>query len=67
MLCLHAHHVHAWEPQIPEEGVGFPGIGNRDGCELPCGCWELNSGPLQEQEVFLYIEPFLRPDIGLFV
>ena len=20
-----------------------------DGCELPCGCWDLNSGPLEEQ------------------
>jgi len=20
-----------------------------DGCEPPCGCWELNSGPLEEQ------------------
>jgi hypothetical protein len=20
-----------------------------DGCEPPCGCWELNLGPLQEQ------------------
>ena len=23
-----------------------------DGCEPPCGCWELNSGPLEEQTVF---------------
>jgi hypothetical protein len=22
-----------------------------DGCEPPCGCWELNSGPLEEQSV----------------
>jgi hypothetical protein len=21
------------------------------GCELPCGCWEPNLGPLQEQHV----------------
>jgi hypothetical protein len=20
-----------------------------DGCELPCGCWELNTRPLEEQ------------------
>jgi hypothetical protein len=20
-----------------------------DSCELPCGCWELNLGPLEEQ------------------
>jgi hypothetical protein len=24
-----------------------------DGCEPPCGCWHLNSGPLEEQSVCL--------------
>jgi hypothetical protein len=24
-----------------------------DGCEPPYGCWELNSGPLEEQPVLL--------------
>jgi hypothetical protein len=28
-----------------------------DGCEPPCGCWELNSGPLEEQPVLLTSEP----------
>jgi hypothetical protein len=23
-----------------------------DGCEPPCGCWELNSGPVDEQSVY---------------
>jgi hypothetical protein len=27
---------------MPEESI-------TDGCEPPCGCWELNSGPLEEQ------------------
>lgn len=27
-----------------------------DGSEPPCGCWRLNSGPLEEQSV-LYSEP----------
>jgi hypothetical protein len=27
-----------------------------DGCELPRGCWELNSGPLEEQSVHLTSE-----------
>jgi hypothetical protein len=31
-----------------------------DGCEPPCGCWELNSGPLEEQSVFLTTEPSLQ-------
>ena len=31
------------------------------GCEPPCGCWELNSGPLEEQPVLLTSEPSLQP------
>ena len=30
-----------------------------DGCEAPCGCWELNSGLLEEQSVLLTTEPSL--------
>ena len=32
-----------------------------DGCEPPCGCWELNSGPLEEQAMLLTAEPSLQP------
>jgi hypothetical protein len=32
-----------------------------DGCEPQCGCWELNSGPLEEQSVLLTAEPPLQP------
>ena len=32
-----------------------------DDCEPPCGCWELNSGHLEEQAMLLTIEPFLQP------
>ena len=32
-----------------------------DGCEPPCGYWELNSGPLEEQSVLLTTEPSLQP------
>jgi hypothetical protein len=32
-----------------------------NGCEPPCGCWELNSGPLEEQLVLLTTEPCLQP------
>jgi hypothetical protein len=31
------------------------------GCEPPCGCWDLNSGPLEEQSVLLPAEPSLQP------
>ena len=32
-----------------------------DGCEPSCGCWQLNSGPLEEQSVLLTDEPPLQP------
>jgi hypothetical protein len=31
-----------------------------DDREPPCGCWELNSGPLEEQSVFLTTELFFQ-------
>ena len=34
-----------------------------DGCEPPCDCWELNSGPLEEQSV---AEPSLQALFYLF-
>jgi len=37
-----------------------------DGCGPPCGCWELNSGPLEEQSVLLTAEPSLQPLYTLF-
>jgi hypothetical protein len=37
-----------------------------DGCEPPCGCWELNSGPLEEQSVLLTAEPLLQPRLQTF-
>jgi hypothetical protein len=33
----------------------------KDGCEPPCGCWELNSGPLEEQFMLLTAEPCHQP------
>jgi hypothetical protein len=32
-----------------------------DGCEPPCGWWELNSGPLEEQSVLETVESSLQP------
>ena len=37
-----------------------------DGCEPPCGCWGLNSGPLEEQSVLLTTEPSLQPHHACF-
>jgi hypothetical protein len=31
-----------------------------DGCDTPCGRWDLNSGPPEEQSVLLTTEPSLQ-------
>jgi hypothetical protein len=38
-----------------------------DGCEPPCGCWDLNSGPLEEQSVLLTAEPSNQPPHSVFL
>ena len=37
-----------------------------DGYEPPCGCWELNSGPQEEQTVLLVTLSFLQPTFHVF-
>ena len=37
----------------PEEGIES----HWDGFEPPCGCWDSNSGPSEEQSVLLTTEP----------
>jgi hypothetical protein len=48
--CLQTHQKRASDPVT-------------DGCEPPCDCWELNSGPLGEQSVLLTAEPSLQPKL----
>ena len=48
------------------ESVRCPGTGVTDSCELPCGCWELNSGPLEEQPVLLTAEPSPQPKENVY-
>jgi hypothetical protein len=52
--CLQTHQNRASEPIT-------------DGCEPLCGCWELNSGPLEEQSVLLTIGPSLQPPLLSFI
>ena len=47
-------------PRVPASQKGAPGL-ITDGCKPACGCWELNSGPLEEQSVLLTSEPYLQP------
>ena len=55
MLCLG---IHCCYLQTHQKGASDP---ITDGCEPPCSCWELNSGPLEEQSVLLTAEPSLQP------
>jgi hypothetical protein len=34
-----------------------------DGCEPPCGCWDLNLGPSEEQSALLTTEPSRQPSL----
>lgn len=42
-------------PGRPEEGAGSLGAGVVDTCEPPHGCWELDLGPLQEQQTLSHL------------
>ena len=52
-VCLSVHQKRALDPII-------------DICELPCSCWELNSGFLEEQPVLLTPKPSLQPQTKTF-
>jgi hypothetical protein len=39
--------------------VSPPGTEVTGSCELPCGCWELNLGPLDKQPMLLTTELFI--------
>jgi hypothetical protein len=49
--CLYVHAVGSLVPTEIKRGVKFSRTEVMDGCEPFCGCWELNPGPLQEQQV----------------
>lgn len=46
--------------QKPEEGIGSPGAGVIEGCELPWRYWELNLDPMEEQPVLFTTESSIR-------
>lgn len=48
-------------PIESEESMGFPGSGVTDRYELTFGFWEQNTGPLEEQPVYLTTETSLAP------
>ena len=61
-MCLHSHCLQTQQKRALDP--------IKDGCEPPCGCWELNSGPLEGPK--LTSEPSFQPPeevfcFGLFV
>lgn len=59
--CVSGHGVPTWSLWKPGEGTGFFGTGITGRGQLPCGCCELNLGPVQEQRVPLTAKPSLQP------
>ena len=56
--CMRAH-THTWRVHCSWHQTHQKRASDSitDDCELPCGCWELNSGPLEEQSMLLIAEP----------
>ena len=48
---MYVHHLHG-RARGGHQGTRAPDL-ITDGCETPGGCWELISGPLEEQAVLL--------------
>ena len=61
LVCLNLHSLHVWCLQRPEEDTGFHAIKVTGVYEPPCGSWEPDLGPLQEQQVLLTTESSLQP------
>jgi hypothetical protein len=51
ILCIWVHYSSL---QTHQKRASVP---ITDGCELPCGCWELNSRPLEKQSELLTTKP----------
>jgi hypothetical protein len=53
-VCMYTMHMFRVQKRVsgPESRV-------TDSCVLPCGCWEVGQGPLQEQQVLLPFESSL--------
>ena len=62
MYCVYAYYP--WRLGEGPKDAGAltsPRIGVIFGCKLPCRCWELNQGPLKEQQMSWTAEPSAQP------
>ena len=58
---LFIHYVHSIQPPCMPAGQKKAPDLITGGCEPPCGCWQLNSGPPKEQSVLLTTESSVQP------
>ena len=63
---MHMYQCAYLGPVEVRRGYQVPGTGDKDGYELPCGCWEWSPGPLQKQRVCLTEDQFLSPYLLIF-
>jgi hypothetical protein len=58
IICKYTSCLQTHQKKVPGLIMG--------GCELPRGCWDLNSGPSEEQSVLLPAEPYHQPMFVIF-
>lgn len=59
-VCMRISIAHARSSlRRAEVGIGSLGAIVSSVCEPSCGCWGMNSNPLEEQDALLIPEPFL--------
>lgn len=58
--CMSVHHVHIWCPRTSKEVIKSLRTGANDCCEVLCGYWDPNPGPLEVKPVLLTTSPSLQ-------
>ena len=59
-MCMYVHHMCACDQRGQKRASDPLKLELQKVCELPCECWKLNLGPVQEQPVLLTTELFLQ-------
>lgn len=59
--------VSVWYLRGAEEGYMILWTGVIDGCDPPCGHWELNLGPLDEESVLLTTEHLCSSTLKIYI
>jgi hypothetical protein len=60
IVCVFRY-IYLCTSYMSDESISSLGTRLRDSCKLPCGCWELNLSPHQNQQGLLVAEPSLQP------